>query len=95
MTCRDESGGRRNGLSAGHSGEHLTVSGSLTNQLGAHPTTSGECEKLCNHPKHWGGISTESSTLRSVCAMYGMCPNGMWANVEYSDAETNVCEYCK
>ena len=56
MTCHNESGERRNGSSAGRSGEHLTDSGDLTIQLGAHPTASGKCEKLYNHPNRWGGI---------------------------------------
>ena len=53
VTCHDESG------------EHLTGSGDLTNQSGAHPTASGKCEKLYSHPNRWGGITTESGILCS------------------------------
>ena len=66
VTCHDESGERRKGSSAGRSGEHLTGSGDLTNQSGAHPAASGKCEKLYNHSNRWGGITTDSGILRSV-----------------------------
>ena len=66
VTRHDESGGRRYGSSAGRSGEHQTGSGDLTNQSGAHPSASGKCEKLYNHPNRWGGITTHSGILRSV-----------------------------
>ena len=59
-------GERRYGSSAGRSGEHLTGSGDLTNQSGAHSTASGKCEKFYNHPNHWGGITTDSGIFRSV-----------------------------
>ena len=36
VTCLDESGERRNGSSAGRSGEHLTGSGYSTNESGPH-----------------------------------------------------------
>ena len=66
VTCHDEWGERRNGSCAGRSGEHLTGSGDLTNQSGAHPTASGKCEKFHNHPNRWGGMTTHSGILRSV-----------------------------
>ena len=66
VTCHDEWGERRNGSYAGRSGEHLTGSGDLTNQSGAHPTALGKCEKLYNHPNRWGGITNHSGILRSV-----------------------------
>ena len=66
VTCHDEWDERRNGSCAGRSGEHLTGSGELTNQSGAHPIASGKCEKLYNHPNRWGGITTHSGILRSV-----------------------------
>ena len=69
VTCHDESGERRNGSSAGRSGEHLTGSGDLTNQSGAHPTASGKCEKLYNHPNRWGRITTDSGILLSMYAI--------------------------
>ena len=66
MTCHDEPGERRNDSSPGRSGEHLTGSGDLTNESGAYPTASGNCEKLYNDPSRWSGITTESGILRSV-----------------------------
>ena len=63
LTCYDESGERRNGSSAGRSGD-------LTNESGAYPTASGKCEKFYNHPNRWGEITTESGILRSVWKFY-------------------------
>ena len=51
------------------SGEHLTGSSDLTNQSGAHPTASGKCEKLYNHPNRCGGITTHSGILHSVYSL--------------------------
>ena len=33
---------------------------------------SGECEKLYNHPNHWGGMTTGPGILRSVYASFAL-----------------------
>ena len=66
VTCRDESGGRRYGSSAGRSGEHLAGSGDSSNQLTRLLRAN---VKSCRTTRTVGATdsgTTDSGILRSV-----------------------------